>query len=179
MEVVSMNAMVKNLIKASYIVSVIMLSSCAAMSQKHKGNVEPYYEDLSVVRPMFVNPDTITNKSSNLSSVATVPSFQNDASKKVNARIDSLSEINRKYSTMQGYRILVYTGTSSDEAQKTRQTVYSFNSDLNVYTQFKQPSFRVKVGDYTNRVEANYILSDLKQTFPNAMIVPDQVNLLH
>ncbi|MCY5908922.1 SPOR domain-containing protein, partial [Salmonella enterica subsp. enterica serovar 1,4,[5],12:i:-] len=62
---------------------------------------------------------------------------------------------------------------------KNRQLVYSYNSDLNVYNQFRQPRFRVKVGDFTSRVEANYILNDLKQIFPNAMVVPDQINLLH
>lgn len=169
--------MTKKLFKALSILSIIMLSSCAAMSQKHKGSVEPYYEDLSIVRPVFINPDTLTGKPT--TPVVTTPqAFSNDASKKVNARIDSLAEINKKYSTMDGYRILVYTGTSSDEAQKIRQLVYAYNSDLNVYTQYKQPSHRVKVGDFTNRVEANYILNDLKQSFPNAMIVPDQINLL-
>jgi hypothetical protein len=169
--------MTKNLFNTLFILSAIMLSSCAAMSQKHKGNVEVYYEDLSVVRPVFINPDTITGKSTAPVS-AVPPSFQNDVSKRVTARIDSLAEINKKYPTVDGYRILVYTGTSSDEAQKNRQLVYAYNSDLNVYTQYKQPSHRVKVGDFTNRVEANYILNDLKQSFPNAMIVPDQINLL-
>lgn len=170
--------MTVKVLKVISILSIIMLSSCVAMSQKHKGTVEPYNEDLSAVRPVFINPDTLTGKPT--APVATTPqTFQNDASKKVNARIDSLAEINKKYSTMQGYRILVYTGPSSDEAQKNRQLVYEYNSDLNVYNQFKQPSFRVKVGDFTGRVEANYILNDLKQIFPNAMVVPDQINLLH
>lgn len=169
--------MTKKVLKVLSVLSIIMLSSCAAMSQRHKGAAEPYYEDLSTVRPVFINPDTATGKPA-APVPATPQTFQNDASKKVNARIDSLSEINKKYSTMQGYRILVYTGPSSDEAQKNRQLVYSYNSDLNVYTQFKQPSFRVKVGDFTDRVEANFILNDLKQSFPNAMIVPDQINLL-
>ena len=170
--------MTKKVFKALSILSIIMLSSCAAMSQKHnKGSVEAYYEDLSAVRPVFINPDTLTGKPT--APVNTTPqTFQNDVAKKVNARIDSLAEINKKYSTMDGYRILVYAGTSSDEAQKNRQLVYAYNSDLNVYTQYKQPSHRVKVGDFTNRVEANYILNDLKQSFPNAMIVPDQINLL-
>jgi len=169
--------MTKNILKTLSVLSIIMLSSCVAMSQKHKGNVESYYEDLSVVRPMFINSDTLTGKSAAPLSTGS-PVFQNDVSKKLNARIDSLAEINKKYSTVDGYRILVYAGTSSDEAQKNRQLVYAYNSDLNVYTQYKQPSHRVKVGDFTNRVEANYILNDLKQSFPNAMIVPDQINLL-
>lgn len=169
--------MTEKVLKVISVLSIIMLSSCAAMSQKHKGNTEPYNEDLSNVHPVFVNPDTLPGKPA--TPVAPAPqTFQNDASKKVNARIDSLTEINKKYSTMPGYRILVYTGPSSDEAQKNRQLVYTYNSDLNVYTQFKQPSFRVKVGDFKDRVEANYILNDLKLSFPNAMIVPDQINLL-
>lgn len=172
-----MGSMTKNILKALSILSIIMLSSCVAMSQKNKGNIDQYYEDLSVVRPTFVNPDTLTSKSTAPTSTSP-PVFQKDVSKRLNARIDSLAEMNKKYSTVEGYRILVYTGTSSDDAQKNRQLVYEYNSDLNVYTQYKQPSFRVKVGDYTNRVEANYILNDLKQSFPNAMIVPDQINLL-
>jgi hypothetical protein len=169
--------MTKKVFNVLSILSIIILSSCAAMSQKHKGNAEPYYEDLSAVRPVFINPDTLTGKAA-VPLNTTPQTFQYDASKKVNARIDSLAEINKKYSTMDGYRILVYTGTSSDEAQRNRQLVYEYNSDLNVYTQYRQPSHRVKVGDFTNRVEANYILNDLKQSFPNAMIVPDQINLL-
>ena len=169
--------MTKNILKTLSILSIIMLSSCVAMSQKNKGNIDKYYEDLSVVRPTFVNPDTLTSKSTAPSST-TPPVFQKDVLKRLNVRIDSLAEMNKKYSTIEGYRILVYTGSSSDDAQKNRQLVYEYNSDLNVYTKYKQPSFRVKVGDYINRVEANYILNDLKQSFPNAMIVPDQINLL-
>jgi hypothetical protein len=172
-----MRSWIKTSIRAWYIMSVIVMSSCVAMSQKHKSN-DTYYEDLSLVRPQFINPDTLSSKSTKPTVVAN-PNFQYDVSKKVTMRIDSLSDINKVYSTMQGYRILVYAGTSSDDAQRNKQSVYTYNSDLNVYTQYKQPSFRVKVGDFTNRVEAHYILNDLKQSFPNAMIVPDQINLLH
>jgi hypothetical protein len=168
---------VKNSIKTGYIMSIIVMSSCVAMSQKNKSN-DAYYEDLSLVRLQFINPDTLSSKPVKPTVVAN-PSFQYDVSKKVTMRIDSLAEINKAYSTIQGYRILVYTGPSSDDAQRNRQSVYNYNSDLNVYTQYKQPSFRVKVGDFTNRVEAHYILNDLKESFPNAMIVPDQINLLH
>ncbi len=175
----NMRPWIKNSIKTGFVMSIILLSSCAAMSQKHKSNVVSYYEDLSLVRPQFINPDTLDSKSGKVKTPTVMPPFQSDVSKPLNARIDSLATINKAYSTMQGYRILVYTGASSDDAQRNRQSVYNYNSDLNVYTQYKQPSFRVKVGDFTNRVEAHYILNDLKQSFPNAMIVPDQINLLH
>jgi hypothetical protein len=44
-----------------------------------------------------------------------------------------------------------------------------------VYIQFKTPNFRVKVGDAINRLEANYLLSQLKSDFPAAVVVPDDI----
>lgn len=170
-----MNDTMKKTLNIISMICIVLLSSCAAMSQKHKGAVEAYYEDLSVVRPTFVNPDTIDPKQAIKNPVATT--FQSDLSKKAALRSDSLADLNKK-TTIQGYRILIYKGSSSDESLKVKQQVYAVDSDLNVYTEYKQPSFRVKVGDFIDRVEANYILNDLKVNFPNSMIVPDQINLV-
>ena len=168
----------KAVLESITIISILALSSCAAMSQKHKA-ADSYYEDLSTVRPAFINPDTLSAKNPNTTPKTSVnTTYTYDVAQKVALREDSLIDQNKKYSTVQGFRILVYTGTSSDEAQRVRERVYAYNSDLDVYNQYKQPSFRVKVGDYTDRVEANYMLNDLKKNFPNAMIVPDQINLI-
>ena len=166
----------KKVLNVILIVYVVVLSSCTAMSQKHKGNVDTYYEDLSAVRPTFINPDTIDPKQPPAkNSVATT--FPNDLSKKASMRSDSLADLNTK-TKIQGYRILIYKGSSSEEALNVRKQVYAVDSDLNVYNDYKQPSFLVKVGDFIDRVEASYILNDLKQNFPNSMIVPDQINLV-
>ncbi len=167
----------KNVLELISIFTIIVISSCAAMSQKHKDNSAAYYEDLSVVRPAYINPDTLTN-SNQTPKKPLVTTFSYDDNKRVSARIDSLTEINKRIPTVQGFRILVYTGSSSDESQRIKQQVYTLDAQLNVYTQYKQPSFRVKVGDFPDRVAASYILNDLKRSFPNAMIVPDQINLL-
>jgi len=161
------------------IVAMIAMSSCAAMSQKHKASTaDSYYEDLSPVRQSFPKQNQTTTGIQQTPIKAGDPVFLNDVSKQLNSKLDTIAENNKKNPTAQGYRILVYAGTSSEESKKIRQLVYSYNSDLNVYTQFKQPSFRVKVGDFQDRVEASYILNDLKENFPNAMIVPDQINLV-
>lgn len=170
-----MNTGMKKSLNIISIICILLLASCAAKAQKHKGAPEAYYEDLSVVRPAFVNPDTIDPKQAIKNPVAAT--FPNDLSKKAFMRSDSLAEANKK-TTIQGYRILIYKGSSSDESLNVRKQVYAVDSDLNVYTEYKQPSFRVKVGDFIDRVEANYILNDLKINFPNAMIVPDQINLV-
>lgn len=173
-----MNVSMKNILELTCICTIIMMSSCAAMSQKHKDNSNTYYEDLSTVRPIYVNPDTVTGNNQTAAKNPVITTFSYDENKRVNARIDSLTQMNKAHSTVQGFRILVYTGSSSEESQRIRQQVYTFDYQLNVYTQYKQPSFRVKVGDFPDRVAANYMLNDLKRSFPNAMIVPDQINLV-
>jgi hypothetical protein len=162
------------------ITAVIVLSSGIVMAQKkHKAShVDSYYEDLSDVRPSFQDSSSTNPSDTQVQIKASEPTSFQDASKLLNSKLDTIAESNKRNLISQGYRILVYTGASSDESLKIKQMVYSYNSDLNVYSQYKQPSFRVKVGDFQNRVEASYILNDLKKNFPNAMIVPDQINLV-
>ncbi len=49
--------------------------------------------------------------------------------------------------------------------------------DDKMYMEFRAPNFRVKVGDAISRIEANYLLGKLKTDFPNAVIVPDDINI--
>lgn len=172
-----MKKRVHSFIHAGIIIGMIFMSSCAAMSQKQKSVQIDYYEDLSAVRPSFQTQATAPNQTMVKPADGDIKVYK-DVSRQLNARLDTISAYNKRTQTTQGFRILVYTGSSSDESQKMKQMVYSYNSDLNVYTQYKQPSFRVKVGDFQDRVEASYILNDLKRNFPNAMIVPDQINMI-
>ncbi|MBC7451950.1 MAG: SPOR domain-containing protein [Cytophagales bacterium] len=160
------------------IIGMITMSSCAAMSQKNKNAAAEYYEDLSDVRPSFKSNTSQSTAMATVKPAEAEIKLYKDDSKALNSKLDTIAAVNQRVQTAQGYRILVYAGLSSDESQKMRQLVYSYNSDLNVYTQYRQPSFRVKVGDFQDRVEASYILNDLKKSFPSAMIVPDQINLV-
>ena len=93
----------------------------------------------------------------------------------VNANLDSITNFNKRYTSAPGYRILIYTGNRSEESAMAKKTVYDWSTQYGVYTQYKQPSFRVKVGDFVDRVQAYYVLSDIIKIFPGAVIVPDQI----
>jgi hypothetical protein len=45
------------------------------------------------------------------------------------------------------------------------------------YLQYRQPTFRLKVGDYLTRIEAQQVLSRIQDITPNALIVTDQINV--
>jgi hypothetical protein len=103
---------------------------------------------------------------------------QQDITKLLNARVDSLAVKNKRMKFAQGFRVLVYTGNSREEVKKVRLKLRTLLEEEPVYDEFKQPTFRVKAGDYYNRLDAYYTLSKLQKDFPNAIVVPDQINIL-
>ncbi len=156
-----------------YVTALLMGFSCAAQKSKHHAT-QNYKEDLSQARPSWEEPVTNPNTNPNTNSSSNFPSTTEDDAVVLNKKLDSIAA-NRTLQEISGYRILVYSGTSSDESSKVRKQLYQYDPSLSVHTDFKQPTFRVKVGNFTDRVQANYILNDLRKQFPNAMIVPDMI----
>ena len=48
-------------------------------------------------------------------------------------------------------------------------------SDLTAELEYNQPKFRVRVGNYFSRLEAQKDLIRLKRPFPNAILVPEKI----
>lgn len=158
---------------------VIFISSCASSvhSQKRIDNDEQakeYKENLSDFRPQY----TVTEekKSPALASDPVVP--KNDINKFLTEKIDSLYWHNKAITSADGYRILVYTGTSSEECKNQRGYAYMALPQERSYTEWKQPNFKVKVGDFVDKLEAYYAYARLVKVFPNAIVVPDKVNIV-
>jgi len=135
-------------------------------------------EDLSKYRPTY-QQDSATPKEQVVAVRPTGPvTPKNDVTKSVNARMDSITVKNHKLKYAQGYRIIVYSGNSSEEAKQAKEKVYEMLPNAEVYTVYKQPTFRVKVGDCFDRLEANSLYIKLKKDFANALVVPDQINII-
>lgn len=73
-------------------------------------------------------------------------------------------------STRSGYRVQVFDDnnprTARAEAEKRRSQVLSLYPDMSVYVTFDSPYWRVKVGDFRTRAEAEATMADLKHAFP-------------
>ena len=135
-------------------------------------------EDLSKYRPKFSLPATpagtsVTNTTSN--KVTVTPT--NHINARVTALIDTISHLNKSRRYAQGYRIQVYSGTERKAAMDLRTALVTRLNDEGVYLQYKQPTFRLKVGDYFTRVEAQQALLQIRDITPKAMIVVDQINI--
>ena len=98
-------------------------------------------------------------------------------------KIDSLIGkiyINNMYKpTIKGYRVQIYSGSVRMDAIKAKQDFLNSFPDEKSYLDYKEPDYRVRVGDYHNKIEVQKIfhalLSDSR--FKGVLIVPDDINL--
>jgi hypothetical protein len=91
--------------------------------------------------------------------------------------MDTLASQNKAIKYAQGFRIMAYNGTDRKTAMDIRRAIIQRVPEERDYLIYQQPSYRLKVGDYFNRVEAHQTLLLLRDIIPNALIVPDQINI--
>jgi len=86
-----------------------------------------------------------------------------------------------------GYRIQVFDDnnvrTAKHEAQNRKRHIESRFPEYKVYTQFNSPYWRVKVGDFRTRSEAEAALAAIRSAFPGygnqLRVVRDKINASH
>lgn len=79
---------------------------------------------------------------------------------------------------VEGWRIMIYRGRDREEALSAKRKSYEIFPKHKVYYQYKTPSYKVKVGDFQNSNEYRPIFKRLKREFPEAVVVPDIINLV-
>ncbi len=137
-----------------------------------------YDEDVSVFRPMIeeeatggsVETDDIETEK------GTYVAPTHDINSEMASLMDSIITYNREKSYLT-YTIQVYIGRSRDEANKIREKIYKVLPDERPQLTYRQPSYKVTVGKYFDRVDAYKTLNLLKGTFPGALLVPERHSL--
>jgi hypothetical protein len=95
---------------------------------------------------------------------------------KTEKALEKHKEFNKKNPLIPGFRVQVYAGSSRAQAMSIRQALADSLTDYAVYIIYKQPTFRVRVGDFRSRFEAQKLLNGLKMRYPASFIVPDDIN---
>lgn len=77
---------------------------------------------------------------------------------------------------VQGFRIQIFSSSNVDEANVVKNTVAEKFLADSVYVVYDPPVYKVRVGDFTNRYEANQRLPEfVDKGYCDAWIVSDQV----
>ncbi len=99
------------------------------------------------------------------------------------ARIDSLVNLHiehsQKYPVFQGYRIQIIKASGNDALTITEEARDKFTDkyiDTPVYLTFDEPYYRVRVGDFRTRLEAEKFLKKISRKYPGAWVIQDYIN---
>jgi hypothetical protein len=171
-----------------FVFLVLIVSACASIATTSPGADDskkktaagapdqPKTEDLSKYRPKFALADAAaTNPAGKGLAAGIVPT--NHVNDRVAALMDTLAYHNKSIRYARGYRILAYSGTERKAWLDMRQAIVKRVPEERDYPIYTQPNYRLKIGDYFTRVEAQQVLLRIKDITPKAMIIADQINV--
>jgi len=89
-------------------------------------------------------------------------------------------QINQNRKGMEGYRIQIFFDSGNNSKTKAQSIYEGFKAkypDVGAYLSFKSPNYKVRVGDFRTRLDAQRFLNDIIDEYPNAWIIADMINL--
>lgn len=151
-----------------------ILISFSSTAQKNK----PYKEDLSKLRPKI---DEVVIPIAKKDTAIAKKLIDIKPTKNVNAKVeevlDSLDLFNLMRKYIDGYTIQIYSGQKREDAMNTKKKLVEEIPDLIANLQYQQPKFRVTVGKYYSKLEAQKDLLILRRKFAAAILVPEKIQI--
>lgn len=77
--------------------------------------------------------------------------------------------------TVLGFRVQIYSGASRNEAYAIQARFQKQYEDIATYISYTQPNYRVKVGDFRSRSEAQAFMREVKKNYPMVFLFTEQV----
>lgn len=135
-------------------------------------------ENLSLYRPKFKSANGLNNQSSESQSVKSATSGTPlHVNKRLDAILDTIAMRNKSMRFTNGFRIQIYVGNDRKSADDAKIYTYQKYPEIFPYLSYQQPIYKVKIGDFLNRMDAERYYSDIKDLYPSAMILPDRVEI--
>lgn len=81
--------------------------------------------------------------------------------------------------TQRGFRVQIYSGSSRNEAYAEQARFQRLYKDIDTYVSYEEPNYRVKVGDFRGRSEANRLMQSLRGQFNSVFIFTEDIFVYH
>ena len=75
-----------------------------------------------------------------------------------------------------GYRVQIFFGSSRQAAYSAQARFAEEHPEMRTYIGYTEPNFKVKVGDFRSRLEAQKLASELRQLFSSIFIISEKIN---
>ena len=89
-------------------------------------------------------------------------------------------QINQNRKGIDGYRIQIFFDSGNNSKTKAQSIYEIFKSrypEVGAYLSFKSPNYKVRIGDFRSRLDAQRFLNQIIEEYPNAWIIADEINL--
>lgn len=87
-----------------------------------------------------------------------------------------LSSSSDKGNNVDIFKIQIFSESGNNAKQKAMDVKLDFeskNKEMTASLIYQQPNFKIRVGHFRSKIDAQRAISKLKQTYPNAFIVKD------
>ena len=79
--------------------------------------------------------------------------------------------------SMPGYRVQIHYGNNRTKATEIKAEFLLTHPDISAYLIYQQPNFKVRLGDFKTRLQAQELLDKIIDDYPASFIVRDEVRL--
>ena len=90
--------------------------------------------------------------------------------------VDKTERSNTGPASAEGYRVQIYSGAERKSAYDAQAKFQDRFPEEHTYITFSEPNFRVQVGDFRTRLEAEKMVEELKPWFSGLFIIPEKIN---
>lgn len=94
-----------------------------------------------------------------------------------NALVEKHIYFNKTHNQLPGWRVQIISTPQLSEAKREKVKLLQQFAEMHATIIFEAPNYKVRVGDYRNRFDANRDLQDLILYYPNAFICKDLVDV--
>ncbi len=77
--------------------------------------------------------------------------------------------------TAMGFRVQIYSGSDRTEAYAEQARFKKLYNGIDTYLSYEEPNYRVKVGDFRSRSEAQDLMLGLRKQFNNVFIFTEEI----
>jgi hypothetical protein len=159
-------------------IAVVWLAGCASPKSTTVSSSGPgYSEDLSIWRPKIETPanNTATTHTPTDPKQTQYVEAKYAINNKLDTVLDSIDRYNKSKQFIDGYTIQIYAGMKREDALNAKKNLATSLPDLQSEVEYAQPNFRVKVGKYYTRIDAQRDFNAVKNYFPTAIVIPEKV----
>jgi hypothetical protein len=180
-----------NIMRILYYFSFCLLFHSFLLAQEIPKGYEKYEaEDLSYFRKKVTFQDPFPNNVIEIDTTQLKGKVSASKDTSVMVKLDYGHEIeellerhknmdqNQQEKMVKGFRIQLYAGLDRTAADKTKVEFLGIWPDIQVFQTYNRPTFKVRVGNFLTRTEAEMFCQRVKNQFTGAFVVPELIQII-